>query len=104
MAIDVSCDLVVSNEHSHSILKFTPDGKKSTFASGLGTYGVYNLAFDAAGNLFVSDEESHSILKFTPDGKKSTFATGFNPSDTAINDKCNLFVASEEHSTVKLKT
>src|SRR6266545_5692057 len=61
-----------------SIFKFTPDGKKSTFASGLSTYGVYNLAFDAAGNLFVADEDSHSILKFTPDGKKSTFATGFN--------------------------
>src|SRR5213592_2468932 len=55
-----------------SIFKFTPDGKKSTFVSGLRTYGVYNLAFDAAGDLFVSDEDSHSILKFTPDGKKST--------------------------------
>src|SRR5207248_10914126 len=49
-----------------SIFKFTPDGKKSTFVSGLSTYGVYNLAFDAAGNLFVADEDSHSILKFTP--------------------------------------
>src|SRR5437762_329072 len=84
-----------------SILKFTPDGKKSTFASGLGTYGVYNLAFDAAGNLFVSDEESHSILKFTPEGKKSTFATGFNPSGMAFDDKGNLFVADQEHSIFK---
>ena len=84
-----------------SIFKFTPDGKKSTFASGLGTYGVYNLAFDAAGNLFVSDEDSHSILKFTPDGKKSTFATGFNPSGMAFDDKGNLFVADQEHSIFK---
>src|SRR5205814_10097800 len=61
-----------------SIFKFTPDGNKSTFASGLSTYGVYNLAFDAAGDLFVSDQDSHSILKFTPDGKKSTFASGLN--------------------------
>src|SRR5436190_816535 len=45
-----------------SIFKFTPDGKKSTFVSGLSTYGVYNLAFDAAGDLFVSDEDSHSSL------------------------------------------
>src|SRR5437762_655090 len=84
-----------------SIFKFTPDGKKSTFASGLSTYGVYNLAFDAAGNLFVADEESHSILKFTPDGKKSTFATGFNPSGMAFDDKGNLFVADQEHSILK---
>jgi len=49
-----------------SIFKFTPDGKKSTFASGLSTGrstrlstdGVYNLAFDAAGDLFVSDERT----------------------------------------------
>jgi len=38
-----------------SLFKFTPDGSKSTFASGFNsTSGVYNLAFDAAGNLFVS--------------------------------------------------
>ena len=84
-----------------SIFKFTPDGNKSTFASGLSTYGVYNLAFDAAGDLFVSDEDSHSILKFTPDGKKSTFATGFNPSGMAFDDKGNLFVADQEHSIFK---
>src|SRR5436309_10346978 len=69
-----------------SIFKFTPDGKKSTFASGLNSNsGVYNLAFDAAGNLFVSDEESHSILKFTPDGKKSTFASGLNSNSVVYN-------------------
>src|SRR6266403_678629 len=85
-----------------SIFKFTPDGNKSTFASGLNSNsGVYNLAFDAAGNLFVSDEESHSILKFTPDGKKSTFATGFDPSGMAFDDKGNLFVADQEHSIFK---
>ena len=130
-----------------SIFKFTRDGKKSTFASGLSnrlsTAGVYNLAFDAAGDLFVSDEDSHSILKFTPDGrrapshlgwaltacttwpwmqraislyqtgtassilkftpdgKKSTFATGFNPSGMAFDDKGNLFVADQEHSIFK---
>src|SRR5204862_8252169 len=63
-----------------AIFKFTPDGKKSTFASGLSTYGVYNLAFDGEGDLFVSDEDSHSILEFTPGGKKSTFAMGVGPS------------------------
>jgi len=89
-----------------SIFKFTPDGKKSTlFASGLSTYGVYNLAFDAAGNLFVSDEESHSILKFTPDGKKSTFASGlstYGVYNLAFDAAGNLFVADEEsHSILK---
>ena len=75
LAFDTAGNLFERGEDS--IFKFTPDGKKSTFISGLSTgLGVYNLAFDAVGNLFVSDEDSHSILKFTPDGKKSTFASG----------------------------
>jgi hypothetical protein len=83
-----------------AIFKFTPEGKKSTFASGLSaglsTDGVYNLTFDAAGDLFVSDEDSHSILKFTPDGKKSTFATGFNPFGMAFDRSGNLFNSPRE--------
>src|SRR5436309_12531635 len=83
-----------------SIFKFTPDGNKSTFASGLNSNsGVYNLAFDAAGNLFVSDEESHSILKFTPDGKRSTFAAGLSTycvDNLAVNAVGNLLVSEEE--------
>jgi len=89
-----------------SIFKFTPDGNKSTFASGLNSNsGVYNLAFDAAGNLFVSDEESHSILKFTPDGKKSTFASGlgtYGVYNLAFDAAGNLFVSDEDsHSILK---
>src|SRR5947199_10528011 len=87
-----------------SIFKFTPDGNKRTFASGLNSNsGVYNLAFDAAGNLFVSDEESHSILKFTPDGKKSTFASGLGTSGVynwAIDAAGNLFVSDAECQSI----
>jgi uncharacterized protein YecT (DUF1311 family) len=88
-----------------SIFKFAPDGKKSTFASGLSTYGVYNLAFNAAGDLFVSDEDSHSILKFTPDGKKSTFASGlgtYGVYNLAFDAAGNLFVSDgDSHSILK---
>ena len=88
-----------------SIFKFTPDGKKSTFASGLSTYGVYNLACNAAGDLFVSDEDSHSILKFTPDGKKSTFASGlstYGVYNLAFDAAGNLFVSDgDNHSILK---
>src|SRR5436190_705535 len=87
-----------------SIFKFTPDGNKSTFASGLNSNsGVYNLAFDAAGNLFVSDEESHSILKFTPDGKKSTFASGlgtYGVYNLAFDGAGNLFVADPDSRSI----
>lgn len=94
LAFDAAGNLFVADPDSHSIFKFTPDGNKSTFASGLvSASGVYNLAFDAAGNLFVSDEDSGSILKFTPDGKTSTFVTGIRSLGIAFDRSGNLFVS-----------
>ena len=64
-----------------SILKFTPDGKQSTFASGVSTrdYGVDILGLDDNSNLFVAvfeGDAGSSLLKFTPDGTKSMLASG----------------------------
>src|SRR5437667_12738344 len=60
------------------MLKFTPDGTKSTFAPGV---TPIELVFDHSGNLFVADDANRSILKFTPDGNKSTFAAHLGASD-----------------------
>ncbi len=56
-----------------TILKFSPDGTQSTFATGVGL--PYSLAIDPSGNLFVSDWDTGLIYKLTPKGEKSTFAT-----------------------------
>src|SRR5436190_607471 len=72
LAPDRSGNLFVAEHVSGSILKFTPDGKKSTFASGV---SPYKMAVDGAGNLFVTDPGSDSILKFTPDGTRSTLVS-----------------------------
>jgi sugar lactone lactonase YvrE len=56
-----------------TILKFSPDRTRSTFATGVGL--PYSLAIDPSGNLFVSDWDTGSIYKLTPKGEKSTFAT-----------------------------
>src|SRR5437867_2235091 len=77
-----------------SILKFGPNGRKSTFVSGISSFG---MAFDRSGNLFVADNvgqaEKNSIFKFTPDGVKSTFVSGIgNPGDLAFDEAGNLFV------------
>src|SRR6266496_4213340 len=91
LALDRSGNLFVAEHVSGSILKFTPDGKKSTFATGI---NPGDLGFDRAGNLFVTDPGSDSILKFTPDGKKSTFATEISdPGDMAFDAAGNLFVS-----------
>ena len=54
------------------ILKFTPDGSRSTFAS-IGFNQLLGMTFDGAGNLLVANAQE--ILKFAPDGTQSTFAS-----------------------------
>ena len=87
LALDRSGNLFVAEHVTGSILKFTPDGKKSTFASGV---SPDKMAVDGAGNLFAAD--GNTIFKFTPDGKKNTFATGINPGDLVFDRAGNLFV------------
>jgi N-acetylneuraminic acid mutarotase len=79
LAFDKSGNLFVSTEGHpglDTILKFTPAGTGSTFATGLSN--PRGLAFDSAGNLFVAEVPSATtgdILKFTPAGAQSVFAS-----------------------------
>jgi uncharacterized protein YecT (DUF1311 family) len=88
IAFDRSGNLIVAE--GNTILKFTPDGERSTFASDVGH--TVALTFDDNGNLFVWD--GNTIFKFTPDGKRSTFASGLVPDtwDLALDRSGNLFV------------
>jgi DNA-binding beta-propeller fold protein YncE len=95
MAFDSAGNLFVVNQAVGKIFKFAPDGKRSTFASGLTR--PFGIAFDKNGNLFVADEQpekkSGLILKFTPDGNRSTFASGLSePLFLAFDSAGNLFV------------
>jgi sugar lactone lactonase YvrE len=91
--------LFESDFQSGTIFKFTPDGTKTTFASGLS--GPGGLALDASGNLFEADENSGTIFKFTPDGTKTTFATGLNhPFGLAFDAAGNLFEADDGSGTI----
>src|SRR6266542_2829303 len=97
MAFDGAGNLFVGTGNG-SIFKLAPDGKRSTFASGL---QPEHLAFDRSGNLFVSDRNNQSILKLTPDGKKSTFAIGIkDPIDLTFDDKSNLFVLDSDSNSI----
>src|SRR6266566_2361350 len=100
LAPDRSGNLFVAEHVTGSILKFTPDGKKSTFASEV---SPYKMAVDGAGNLFVTQDVSSnlfvkgdvspSIFRFTPEGKKSTLASGVSPDKMAVDGAGNLFAA-----------
>src|SRR5262245_14411112 len=54
--------------------EFTPNGVRSTFASGLNDPA--GLAVDKSGNLFVADAGRGAIYKFTRAGVRATFASG----------------------------
>lgn len=105
-AIDKSGNLFVSDRSSGTgrILKFTPDGTRSTFAAGLG--GPQVLVFDKAGNLYASSEEAEitgvhtHILKFAPDGSKSTLETAPQPVGLAFDGTGNLFVFDAQSRSI----
>jgi hypothetical protein len=84
----VSDGAVTAATNRRAILKFSPNGTKSTFATGISSVG---LACDRSGNLLVS--QNNSILQFTRGGAKSTFASGLgNPIEVALDGAGNLFV------------
>ena len=86
-------DLYVPQAAEGTILKFSPDGTRSTFASGLDHPG--GVAFDPAGNLFVSvgPGQFRDITRITPSGEITVFATGLSiPSGLAFDGGGNLYV------------
>lgn len=91
LAFNSNGNLFVSNSGTNglgrnSILKFLPDGTRSTFASAAsGLNRPCGLAFDSAGNLFVANAGAGNILKFDSGGAVSIFATDLNsPTSIAI--------------------
>src|SRR5205823_2992644 len=107
LAPDRSGNLFVAEHVTGSILKFTPDGKKSTFASGV---SPDKMAVDGAGNLFVTQDvrsnifvtggDSSDRLNFTHEGKKSTRGSGVSPDKMAVDGAGNLFVTQDVSSNL----
>jgi sugar lactone lactonase YvrE len=63
-----------------AVLKFTPDGEGTPFATDLDF--ARGLALDRGGNLFVAEiiqDGPGDILKFTPNGVGTLFASGIGP-------------------------
>jgi hypothetical protein len=80
LAFDKFGNLFVSTEGNSGgdvILKFTPGGIGSTFATGLDN--PRGLTFDSSGNLFVAEIRplvTGDILEFDPTGTQTVFASG----------------------------
>ena len=74
MAFDAGGNLYAANFNTNSVLRITPAGAVSTFATGLN--GPAGLAFDAAGNLYAANLSLGTVHKITPAGAVTPFATG----------------------------
>jgi sugar lactone lactonase YvrE len=101
LAFDSFGNLFVANtdfDNPGSIYKYTPNGNRTTFASGLGT--PVGLAFNS-GSLFVADAGSGTIYKFSPTGSKSIFATGLSPNSLTFDTTGNLFETDETGNIYK---
>jgi hypothetical protein len=81
--VSTTANVVPPPNGAGSILKFTPDGMETTFAT-VQNY-ARGLAFGNAGNLYVAEvgvPGSGDILKFTPDGVGTVFAQVPGPVNT----------------------
>ncbi len=85
-------NLFLADYRGNFIYNFTPDGTRSTFASGLN--GPNGLTFDSGGNFFVADSLSNHIYKYASSGTRSTFASFGSPSGLAFDGNGKLFVSN----------
>lgn len=67
---DRADDLFLADRNEDSILKFTPDGKQTTFGT---MEAPDEMVFDKAGNPFLQNE--FAIYRFDPSGNKITFSS-----------------------------
>src|SRR4030095_848971 len=85
-----------TGDFNGNIDEFTPNGVRSTFASGLTS--PFALAFDSGGNLFVADEGSGAVYKLTPTGVRTTFALGLSVTVGLAFDSAGNLFATEFYS------
>jgi len=88
----VADNLFEADVFSGNIYAFTPNGTRSTFATGLLGQQPAGLAFNSSGNLFETNWGSENICALTPNGTRSTFASGLAiPWGLAFNSNGDLF-------------
>jgi len=88
-----------------AIFRFTWDGGKSIFVSGL--TNPWDVAFDGAGNLYVVDYDrsgligNAAIYKIAPNGSRARFASGLSyPCYLAVDRTGNVFVSDYNHGVI----
>jgi len=90
VSVGANGDIYVSG--AGSIMRVTPDGQVSVFATGL--VSANGSRFDSKGNLFVADYDGSAVRKISPAGVVTTFASGLNgPAGVWVDKDDNLLVS-----------
>lgn len=109
LAFDSSGNLYVSNvggiPFSIDVVKITPGGVASQFATGAGIGAPTGLVFDTSGNLYEADGTG-VINMITPGGVVSTFATGVgtNPNGLVMDSSGNLYEGDNNTGSIFMIT
>jgi hypothetical protein len=94
LAFDSKGNLFAGSPPNGVILKITPAGVATNFATGITPAGI---AFDAVGNLFaINTAGTGSIVKYTPSGTPTPFVSnlgGGGPTGLAFDSNGNLYVS-----------
>jgi hypothetical protein len=107
MVFDSSGNLYIANFNGGTVVKITPNGSVSTFATGFTT--PIGLAFDKSGDLFVSDPNAtpRGIYEISSTGNRTLFYGGnlpdgniFDPRGLAFDANGDLFAAVFSDSKV----
>jgi sugar lactone lactonase YvrE len=98
LAFDNTGNLFVADFPRGNVIRITPSGVSSIFASGLGF--PLDLTVDSIGNLFVSDFRNGAIYRLTPSGVRTTFATGFFATGLALDSAGNLFAGDDANGNI----
>ena len=95
LVFDSSGNLYVASFEDNTIVKFSPNGQSTIFASG-GLNEPIALAIDSAGNIYAGNYGDNTIEKFNANGQGTLFAsTGqSNLISLAFNAQGNLFAGS----------
>lgn len=100
MAYDAAGNLYVANWSAGTVLRFTPEGRRSVLAKGLN--GPSGLAIAPTGDIYVASYSEDLVWRFAPDGSRQTvFIRGLaTPAGLSFDSRGRLLVANRRTNQI----